>query len=96
MPGPLIGTGADTWTNNGLYGLQIGTEPVLWDRCGRFRLEGLLKAGIYANRAHQRTTFPLANGQLNTTDTVPSFVGEVGLIGNVSLNQCWSLAPATK
>ena len=41
---------------------------------------------------HQRTTFPLVSGQLRQRHrTVPSFVGEVGLIGNVSLNKCWSL-----
>ena len=91
LAGTTVGVGADTWTNNSLYGLQIGTEPILWDRCGWFRLEGLLKTGIYGNRAHQRTTFPLVGGQLNSTDTLPSFVGEAGLIGNVSLNRCWSL-----
>ena len=73
LAGVSVGRRTDTWTNNGLYGLQIGTEPTLWDRCGRFRLEGLLKAGIYGNHAHQCTRFPLVNGQLNTAQDVPSF-----------------------
>jgi hypothetical protein len=88
---PPLGIGADSRTNNSLYGLQIGTEPILWDRCGRFRLEGLLKAGVYGNRAHQCTRFPQTGSQLNSIANVPSFVGELGLIGNVSLNKSWSL-----
>ena len=35
--------------------------------------------------------FPWSAGNWTAPQTVPSFVGEVGLIGNVSLNRCWSL-----
>lgn len=83
---------ARTTTNNALYGMQIGTDAVLWDRCGRFRLESPLKAGIYGNRAHQRTIFAAAGTQIDRrTDGVPSFVGEIGLIGSFQLNKCWSV-----
>ena len=56
--GGTYDVGTNTETNNALYGLQVGAEPVLWDRCGRFRIDGLFKAGIYGNNAHQRTSFP--------------------------------------
>ena len=83
---------AETSTNNSLYGLQIGMEPILWDRGKRFRLEGLIKAGVYGNSAHQRTSFPTAQSELDSrTDGTPSFVGELGLIGVYKLNKYWSL-----
>jgi hypothetical protein len=85
-------TWAETSTNNNLYGMQIGIEPVLWDRCGRFRLEGTLKAGLYGNTAHQRTQFPTVGGEWNSrVEGSPSFVGELGLIGSYQLNKCWSI-----
>ncbi len=83
---------AVTETNNGLYGLQIGMEPVLWDRGSRFRLDGTIKAGVYGNSVHQRTQFPMVGGELNSRlEGSASFVGEIGLIGSVQLNKYWSI-----
>jgi hypothetical protein len=90
--GGLNTTWAETDTNNGLYGMQIGAEPVLWNRCGRFRLDGTIKAGLYGNTEHQRTRFPTVGGQWeNYVEGSPSFVGEIGLIGTYQLNKCWSI-----
>jgi hypothetical protein len=83
--------GIDTQTHNTLYGFQAGVAPVLWDRCGPFRVEGLLKAGVYANNANQRTRFVLAEQESNGRNTTTAFVGELGLIGAWRLNDCWSL-----
>ncbi len=81
-----------TSTNNGLYGMQIGVEPVLWDQCGRFRVEGLVKAGIFGNSTRQRTVFYQADQEFaHNSDGVPSCVAELGLVGVYSLNKCWSL-----
>jgi hypothetical protein len=83
---------ANTRTNNVLCGGQIGAEPVLWDRCGRFRLDGVVKAGIFGNYAHQRTLLTSRGlGLESQADSVPSFVGELGLIGTCKLNECWSI-----
>jgi hypothetical protein len=82
---------AITSTNNALYGAQVGVEPILWDRGGRFQLEGLLKAGIYGNCAHQRTTFPGVGIVDIRTDGVPSYVGEIALTGVYKLNKYWSM-----
>jgi hypothetical protein len=85
---PLV----NTTTNNGLYGMQLGVEPVLWDQCNGFRLEGLVKAGLYGNSVHQRTTFYPNGQELNSSSHgVPSCVAELGLIGSYSLNKCWSI-----
>jgi hypothetical protein len=88
LTGPLW---TDTTTNNVLCGGQIGAEPVFWNRCGWFRLEGLVKAGLFGNCAHQRTLFPTAGQGLESrADSVPAFVGELGLTGVCKLNNCWS------
>jgi hypothetical protein len=93
LTGGIWNVPAETTTNNALYGAQIGAEPVLWDYCGWFRLESIVKAGIYANCAHQRTVFLGAGGVgLDSRSSgVPAFVGEVGLTGVCRLNKCWSL-----
>lgn len=41
---------------NDLYGSQIGVDGPIWDRGGRFRLNGFAKTGIYWNDASATTT----------------------------------------
>jgi hypothetical protein len=43
-----------TTTTNNLYGVQLGADVKLLER-GRFSLDGLVKAGLFANRAEQWT-----------------------------------------
>ena len=83
----------DGSTNNVLYGVQIGAEPVLWSSCdGCFRFEGLVKTGIYSNQAHQRTSFPaIGSSGLENRNGLASFVGEIGLTAAWQLNQCWAI-----
>ncbi len=69
-----------TNTENSLYGLQIGADGKLWD-CGRFSIDGLLKAGIFDNRAEQTTAvsvFKIVTSYSDSTDRA-AFLGEVGL-----------------
>ena len=69
-----------TNTENSLYGFQIGADGKLWD-CGRFSIDGLLKAGIFDNRAEQTTAvsvFKIVTSYCDSTDRA-AFLGEAGL-----------------
>ncbi len=66
-------------TNNFLYGLQVGAEPVLWGAGGPLRLEGLVKAGAYANLASASTFSARLERTLGANRDRPAFVGEAGL-----------------
>jgi hypothetical protein len=75
-----------TNTVNHLYGAQIGTDIALWNRCGPFRIDALLKAGIYDNCATQNTYSPQAKmGAKGAVDRA-AFIGEVGLIASYQIN----------
>jgi hypothetical protein len=70
----------DTKTRNNLYGLQIGQQWKMLN-CGRFSLDGLLKAGLFDNDAAETTgvsiyrhVFP----ESASTDHA-AFLGEIGL-----------------
>jgi hypothetical protein len=72
----------DTLTGNSMYGFQIGAEAKVFDRCGPLRIDGFIKAGIYANDGHQETS---TRGNLGSVVTAAaggdntSFLGEAGL-----------------
>ena len=88
------GDGVLARTNNYLYGFQIGSEIKLWDRCGPLRVDGFLKAGVYANsmRLNGRLIHdydePVRFGE---TRNRTSFVGEIGITASYKLNDCWSV-----
>jgi hypothetical protein len=81
-------------TRNNLYGAQIGMEI---DRCwGRFGLDTVVKAGLYANDAKQRqfvTDFPaglfirnfFTQAPNSTSKANTAFVGEIGITGTYDL-----------
>ena len=70
----------NTNTKNNLYGFQIGADGKIIDSCG-FSIDGLVKAGIFGNRAEQISTVNndvfLTGGSASTTHT--AFLGEVGV-----------------
>jgi hypothetical protein len=80
----------DSATGNDLYGSQIGADLLFWNAGGRFRLNGIGKAGIYGNHAYQR-----ASGTLNGVSYGPqtvvgnqvAFFGEVGMYGDIAINR---------
>ncbi len=76
---PQPATAIATRTNNFLYGIQVGAEPTLLGAGGPLRVEGLLKAGIYANRASQSTFSPRLRTPLAANRDRAAFVGEAGL-----------------
>lgn len=51
---PLAGIIGSTQADNNLLGFQIGADGVLYDM-GRFRLDGIAKAGIYGNLAENQS-----------------------------------------
>ena len=85
----LYGSGSiDTNVGNNLYGGQVGADMRLWNKGGKWRVNGLGKAGIFYNNASfQRSTagfitetgdvYPL--GSVSATADQTSFFGEVGL-----------------
>ena len=44
----------DTTTRNNLYGFQLGADWKIWS-CGRFSINGVVKAGIFDNDAEETT-----------------------------------------
>ena len=93
--------GADfyrTTTINNLWGGQIGLDTLLFRTGHGLRVEGIVKAGAYANNAGQQSSY--LNIVLNEPPTLTSvtdngwpascaFVGEVGLTGVVPISECW-------
>lgn len=93
--------GADiynTSTINNLWGGQIGFDSLLLRTRHGFRLEGLVKAGAYANNAGQTSRYVQFNEGLApfisqvTANDWPgscSFVGEVGMTGVMPICDNW-------
>ncbi len=75
LPGPNL----TTRTNNFLYGFQLGAAPTLWGAGKPLRLEGMIKAGIYGNRARQSTFWAPLDATVTENRDRPSFVGQLGL-----------------
>jgi hypothetical protein len=84
--------------NNDLYGLQIGAEGVLWQPTERFRVEGVLKAGVYANAASSWLG-ATAVGSGGAGDEGPNtwrvdhtaFAGDLNFVGVYQLSPHWAL-----
>jgi hypothetical protein len=75
-------------TLNNLYGWQWGGDAMLWNAGGKLRINGIGKAGVFANAgANQTTTYvtPAGITQVSATRDVPAFFGEVGINGSYSI-----------
>lgn len=88
----------ETTTTNNLWGGQIGLDTLLLRTGHGFRVEGLVKAGAYANNAGQNSSYlNLALGEVpyyasvkdNGWPASASFVGEVGLTGVLPIWENW-------
>jgi len=90
VPGIVSATNVD----NHLYGLQIGGDFVIVDTC-KFRVETLLKAGIYGNVADQRTYSTNQGigvvGAAEANKTTTAFAGDVKLTGEYKITDGVSL-----
>jgi hypothetical protein len=83
--------GVGSHTNNYLYGFQIGAEPYLMGAGGAIRLDGLIKAGIYANHAAQGSSSPLLGTNAEARRDFAAFAGEVGLAVVYRINRSFAL-----
>ena len=82
----------DSRVGNDLYGGQVGIDLSLWDNHnGPIKVNGIGKAGVFANNAFQRTSETVAGGILRGPEsaarTATSFFGEVGVNGDVRLTR---------
>jgi hypothetical protein len=71
----------DTQTGDSIYGIQIGADARIPD-CDPLRVDGFIKAGIYANHARQQTSTVSNLGLVTTAgdrDDHTAFLGEIGL-----------------
>lgn len=70
----------ETKTRNNLIGLQLGEQWKLFDR-GRFSIDGLVKAGLFANIADEETgvsIYRIVHWESASTNHA-AFLGEIGL-----------------
>jgi hypothetical protein len=78
-------------THNHMYGFQIGEDALLFERTGRFRINGFAKIGIFHNAADQNSKLsdPANFGELSVTanGSHTAFLCELGLIGSYYLSQ---------
>jgi len=82
----------DSRVGNDLYGGQMGIDLSLWDnQNGPIRVNGIGKAGVFANNAFQRTSETVQGGIVRGPEsaavTTTSFFGEVGVNGSVRLRR---------
>ncbi len=93
------GSTFDINTNNHLYGLQLGSDGVIFTSAGGgFNVVVWGKSGVYANVGDQSSVVSggpalyggpsVANGARKTT---ASYIGESGLLGDFQLTQCISV-----
>jgi hypothetical protein len=87
-------TDATFRTTNNLYGLQGGADAILWQNGGRFRVEGVIKAGIFGNSAVSNLTEAI-NGSnvlnVGSSRSRPAFVGDLNFTGVYQINDRWAL-----
>ncbi len=89
----------ETTTINNLWGGQIGFDTLLLKTGHGFRVEGIVKAGAYANNAGQNSSYlniSDADAQIyaasvreNGWPASASFVGEVGMTGVMPIGENW-------
>jgi hypothetical protein len=72
----------NTWTDNHMYGLQIGADATLWaQKCSPFRIDAKVKAGIYLDHGDQITN------SLTAENDHAAFLGEASLTATYQLSK---------
>ena len=79
--------GINEFVGNDLYGSQIGADLLFWNTGRRFRLNGIGKAGIFGNRAYQRSSGIPTGGPATVSGNQVSFFGEVGMYGDITITR---------
>lgn len=77
----------ETTTRNRLYGFQLGTAFAAWDGGGPLSVEGVLRSGLFGNRATQRSVWDGGAALPPVSDAASeiAFIGELGVIGSYGL-----------
>ncbi len=83
----------ETSARNRLAGFQIGTAVKLWDCGGPLSVEGVVKAGVFGNRAAQRSAWDEAAVLPAVSDRAieTAFIGEVGAIASYRMTKHLSI-----
>ncbi|MGA2033364.1 MAG: hypothetical protein ABSG68_13995 [Thermoguttaceae bacterium] len=83
--------------NNQLYGCQLGVDAELWGHPGsRFRVEGILKAGLFYNGASQQSAFDDGGGTIYTPNGPVSASARkdcAAFFGEIGLNAVYQVSP---
>jgi len=80
-------------TGNSMYGFQLGAYANLFERGGRFSMDGFVKAGVFANDPYQQTTSMGNLGSIvvaNDDTDQTAFLGEIGLTGVYRFSERWT------
>ncbi len=88
MYGFQLGTDVALFQQNSGYS-QFGQTTVIQDQPSRFRINGILKAGIFANTASQESEYSNPSGLGDFTAQAagkhPTFLGEAGVVATYQL-----------
>lgn len=93
-PNTSLSTDARFRTTNSLYGMQVGADTILWQNGGRFRVEGVIKAGLFGNSAVSRLSEAVNGGSVldvGGSRSRPAFVGDLNFTGVYQINDRWAL-----
>jgi hypothetical protein len=85
---------ANIGTTNHLYGLQIGSDAILWAPSRRFQVEGAIKAGVYANGLDMNLFGGDTTGDsfaFHLDEDHTAFVGDMSFVGVYRFDSRWSL-----
>jgi hypothetical protein len=95
LPAVSVNSALGVHTQNDLYGGQLGLDVALWDRGGPFRLEGLIKSGIYGN-AITSTTLNVVTDSVNPPSSrgIYSRSSQVAYIGELALTSVYRFSDA--
>jgi hypothetical protein len=80
-------------TQNHMYGFQIGTDVLLWDRGGPLTVNTDLKTGVYSNLAKNKGSLetPLGDTVADGRTHHTAFLGELGINAGYKLTRSLAL-----
>jgi hypothetical protein len=80
--------------DNHLYGFQIGADATLLQPTSRFRLDSIVRFGIFGNDADQTTRAPILTSLNGFVDEISADGGDVSLMAEFGLRGVVQLTPA--
>jgi len=77
----------DIDAENNLYGVQFGSDALLYDRGGPLNFSVQVKFGVYGNHARQRTYSSVLSPGVTVQDTKVAYVGEADFVLTYQLTE---------